>query len=400
MYICYSYAHSLPSSSFFFFNDTATTEIYTLSLHDALPIYGVGRDLHRGVAGPALRHRRLVRVASDPRVHLTGGVVDHEARGVDLHRHVGEHELDTLKGCDRLPELVSLPGVRHRGVERRLPDADGHRAGRRARDVEGLHGDRESLALLAEAVRDRYGAVGEVERHGGRGSDAHLLLLLTHGEAGHSSLDEERRDALRGQLRADRGEDDADVGAVAACAPLLGAVQDVAVTPPHRGRPEARRVRAGAGLRERVRGEELARRQARQVLRLLRFGAEAEDREPAERLVEGLGRRRRARPRDLLAHEREREAPPIRPAVPLGHPDPVEPRVDERPDRLLWVLLGVVVPGRVRRHALTRDRAREGTDQPLVLGQVEGVVHGRPPQMIRWRRRSTSRSGGYPSVSP
>src|SRR5258705_9762292 len=28
--------HSI--SSFFFFNDTATTEIYTLSLHDALPI--------------------------------------------------------------------------------------------------------------------------------------------------------------------------------------------------------------------------------------------------------------------------------------------------------------------------------------------------------------------------
>src|SRR5476649_3080019 len=27
---------------FFFFNDTATTEIYTLSLHDALPILGHG----------------------------------------------------------------------------------------------------------------------------------------------------------------------------------------------------------------------------------------------------------------------------------------------------------------------------------------------------------------------
>src|SRR3712207_8279093 len=27
-------------ASFFFFNDTATTEIYTLSLHDALPICG------------------------------------------------------------------------------------------------------------------------------------------------------------------------------------------------------------------------------------------------------------------------------------------------------------------------------------------------------------------------
>src|SRR2546429_9259960 len=37
-------------SLFFFFNDTATTEIYTLSLHDALPIFvaplraGVRRD--------------------------------------------------------------------------------------------------------------------------------------------------------------------------------------------------------------------------------------------------------------------------------------------------------------------------------------------------------------------
>src|SRR5258708_23980931 len=28
---------------FFFFNDTATTEIYTLSLHDALPILAIGK---------------------------------------------------------------------------------------------------------------------------------------------------------------------------------------------------------------------------------------------------------------------------------------------------------------------------------------------------------------------
>src|SRR5256885_16353427 len=30
----------LQEFDFFFFNDTATTEIYTLSLHDALPIFG------------------------------------------------------------------------------------------------------------------------------------------------------------------------------------------------------------------------------------------------------------------------------------------------------------------------------------------------------------------------
>src|SRR3712207_8320514 len=39
---------------FFFFNDTATTEIYTLSLHDALPIWrGVGQHReHVGLGVP------------------------------------------------------------------------------------------------------------------------------------------------------------------------------------------------------------------------------------------------------------------------------------------------------------------------------------------------------------
>src|SRR5438445_13683522 len=38
---CFYYpsSYSLHSFFFFFFNDTATTEIYTLSLHDALPIW-------------------------------------------------------------------------------------------------------------------------------------------------------------------------------------------------------------------------------------------------------------------------------------------------------------------------------------------------------------------------
>src|SRR6266702_8957904 len=41
------------STLFFFFNDTATTEIYTLSLHDALPIFAESageRRRRRGLA--------------------------------------------------------------------------------------------------------------------------------------------------------------------------------------------------------------------------------------------------------------------------------------------------------------------------------------------------------------
>src|SRR2546422_3549256 len=50
---------SLPFFLFFFFNDTATTEIYTLSLHDALPISIKVPDVRR--VFPFLRpfaHRR------------------------------------------------------------------------------------------------------------------------------------------------------------------------------------------------------------------------------------------------------------------------------------------------------------------------------------------------------
>src|SRR2546422_2584807 len=64
--------HPLLFSFFFFFNDTATTEIYTLSLHDALPIYLYnGSGLRRG------------RLSISCRLYL------HEARGHDpkpIHR--------------------------------------------------------------------------------------------------------------------------------------------------------------------------------------------------------------------------------------------------------------------------------------------------------------------------
>src|SRR5258708_8376618 len=68
-----------PLSSLFFFNDTATTEIYTLSLHDALPIWIMGIFVHHWRRPTAIRrtdflvgsHRALVikigKGATEPR---------------------------------------------------------------------------------------------------------------------------------------------------------------------------------------------------------------------------------------------------------------------------------------------------------------------------------------------
>src|SRR2546429_9539125 len=65
--IVFSIHHAPLLLTFFFFNDTATTEIYTLSLHDALPISrrcGAGANrmvvLRAGsLALSPVRHRQL-----------------------------------------------------------------------------------------------------------------------------------------------------------------------------------------------------------------------------------------------------------------------------------------------------------------------------------------------------
>src|SRR5256885_6933039 len=53
---------------FFFFNDTATTEIYTLSLHDALPISLVTavRDMRNGARTTGWLHFSLSNANSGP----------------------------------------------------------------------------------------------------------------------------------------------------------------------------------------------------------------------------------------------------------------------------------------------------------------------------------------------
>src|SRR2546430_10610061 len=61
--MCYPY---ISGFIFFFFNDTATTEIYTLSLHDALPI------LIREFEALALME---LSVLAERRRHVAAGVV-------------------------------------------------------------------------------------------------------------------------------------------------------------------------------------------------------------------------------------------------------------------------------------------------------------------------------------
>src|SRR5256885_4703098 len=86
---------------FFFFNDTATTEIYTLSLHDALPIW-------QPAPRPAVcgGHRRPLRPAV--RAAATGAKRAH--RGVDRAvRGAGrseEHTSELQSPCNLVCRLL------------------------------------------------------------------------------------------------------------------------------------------------------------------------------------------------------------------------------------------------------------------------------------------------------
>src|SRR2546430_9494999 len=66
-----------PSCPFFFFNDTATTEIYTLSLHDALPIYFQARTPVRPASKRCQWPWRALRSSVKPRASLAERSEEH-----------------------------------------------------------------------------------------------------------------------------------------------------------------------------------------------------------------------------------------------------------------------------------------------------------------------------------
>src|SRR3989441_12177377 len=111
-------------SFIFFFNDTATTEIYTLSLHDALPICaGVAK------AGVVPRGERVFLVAAPAcrEPGPDGAAVGRAALGAGRGRG-GSGSARAGRGR-ALPGLGARPGARRRGVARGR--APGLRAPRR-----------------------------------------------------------------------------------------------------------------------------------------------------------------------------------------------------------------------------------------------------------------------------
>src|SRR2546426_7177172 len=104
-------------SYFFFFNDTATTEIYTLSLHDALPIFIAARHVHLDVAEAPFREVRLERGqhrGPGRRLHRAGGE-DHPSRSEE---HTSELQSPCNLVCRLLLEKKKKKEQQHTRIDR------------------------------------------------------------------------------------------------------------------------------------------------------------------------------------------------------------------------------------------------------------------------------------------
>src|SRR2546422_11594903 len=109
-----------PLSFFFFFNDTATTEIYTLSLHDALPIC-------------------MWAAAAPARAHLVYGIEDADSWATDAHKWLNvpyDSGLVFTRNADDLRTAMSVGGAYLAQDEYRVPYQYTPDFSRRARGVE------------------------------------------------------------------------------------------------------------------------------------------------------------------------------------------------------------------------------------------------------------------------
>src|SRR5258708_28507919 len=84
---------------FFFFNDTATTEIYTLSLHDALPISTCwcGRSRCRAKARPSRSRPRSAASTRCPRAARFRGRTDRKSTRLNSSHQIISYAVFCLK---------------------------------------------------------------------------------------------------------------------------------------------------------------------------------------------------------------------------------------------------------------------------------------------------------------
>src|SRR5262249_30999113 len=118
--------------------------------------------------------------------------------------------------------------------------------------VERGEGDFVTFALVADATRQRYLAIGEDELGASGRVNSELFLLFAHSETSPAFFDYERGDALLAFLRLGVDKNDSCVGRTSIGDPCFRAIHHISVGLAYRRRPKCRGVRACMRLGQRV----------------------------------------------------------------------------------------------------------------------------------------------------
>src|SRR2546430_8148192 len=101
---------------FFFFNDTATTEIYTLSLHDALPIYSGSTKSTSTLSATRSRRSTALSDATGAATMTAAAsrfFAERTAASVRSEEHTSELQSQSNLVCRLLLEKKKQDGGRH-----------------------------------------------------------------------------------------------------------------------------------------------------------------------------------------------------------------------------------------------------------------------------------------------
>src|ERR1039458_10685436 len=205
--------YGVAPSHIFFFNDTARTEIYTLSLHDALPIWGQlekrGEDAAAagdGLVGCAQRalHDVLVRAP----------VPQADNGRAEQHAEPWEIVVEVPGLLDDLADGVGLnhrrPGTLYTGGDERLPEVEHIGAAQAAQLVPASQADQAVGGQQERAEDEDRDLHGVVVSHGTHAAQRGVKA----GEHDHQhradpkAVDNDAAD-IDGHLREQRAEDDA-----------------------------------------------------------------------------------------------------------------------------------------------------------------------------------------------
>ena len=323
----------------------------------------------------------------------------HEVLGrLDFGRHVGEGEVDALEAGDRLAELPPGRGVAEALLQCTLGDAEGERPQPDTSAVERMEELPEAVVHGPEHIFFRDNRVLQDQLPRVRGAPAELVLLLRghdaaalgeRGVVAHADpfrfleigrvLGHDERRYAAGLLGSGigAGRHDEDLPDSGMRNEDLRAIEDIVVALLLRHRARAAGIRPGAGLGQPEPAQHLSRGKQRHVALLLLRRAEVHDGRRAERGVsahrDGVAR---IDLRELVDHQDVGEIVHPGPSQLLRPRDAEQAQVGHPPHVVPREAALDVVAARARLHDLLREVAHHVTHLEVVLGEVEGVVHG------------------------